>query len=77
MKLLEFIDKPLTEDEIDAEMETTEGLAFLAYLSLRYSQPEISKDDVLKIITPASLSEITGALFTISKDKKKPIAENQ
>ena len=74
MELLKFLEKPLTEEEIDAEMETEDGMGFLAYLSLRYHHTEISKEQALGIITPSNGKAINEAMFpNDSKEvKKKP-----
>lgn len=71
MELLKYIDKPLTEEEIEAEMETIDGMGYLVYLSLKYCHPEITKEDAMSIISPSKLPEITKALFPASEEIKK------
>ena len=71
LELLKFVDKPLTAEEVDAEMETFDGLCYLAYLSLKYANPEVTTDDVKSIITPSLSEAITGAMFPPVDDDKK------
>lgn len=63
MELLKYADKPLTEAEIEAETETTEGLGYLAYLSLRYEHTGIEIKQVMSIVNINSIPLITDALF--------------
>ncbi len=70
-KLLAIVDKPLTEQELETEMETVAGMGLLAYYSLRKACSEISKEDAANIVTVDSLEEITAFLFP-EKVKKKP-----
>jgi hypothetical protein len=73
LKLLEHLDKPVTDDEMDAEMETVEGVGFMAYLSLKYTYPEVTEDDALRIVSIEKIGEIVGAMIgVIETDKKKP-----
>jgi hypothetical protein len=70
-KLLAIVDKPMTDEELEAEMETIEGVALLAYLSLRKTHEGISREQVSNIITPSNIEEITKAMMP-TIDKKKP-----
>ena len=73
LKLLEHLDKPLTDEEMELEMETFEGVGYMAYLSLKYKFPEITLEDALQIISVDKIPEITEAMIgSIGKDKKKP-----
>gem|GEM_PF-5226441 len=63
MELLKYIDKPLSEAEIEAEMETTEGLGFLVFLSLTTHHQGISREQVLQIVTPKYAEQISKAIF--------------
>ncbi len=75
-KLLAIIDKPMTEEELEAEMETIAGMGLLAFYSLTKANPEISKEQAAKIVTIQSLEEITAFLFPEkAKVKKKPKAK--
>jgi len=77
MELLKFVDKPITEEEAEAEMETTDGLGLLAYLSLRHHHIGISREQALGILLPSKMEDITAAMFPKPKDvsKKKPKAK--
>jgi len=77
LKLLEHLDKPLTEDEIDAEMETTYGMGLLVYYSLRYAHAGISKEQAMQIVTPSRIPEITKALFPQSSNEKSEEKDNK
>ena len=74
LKLLEHLDKPVTEEEIDARMESAEGIGFLIYLSLKYNYQEITEDDALTMVNIDKVAEITEAMFG-EQDKKKPKAK--
>lgn len=69
MELLKLTDNTLTEDEIDAQMETVEGIGLLAYLSLRYAHIGISKEQVMGIVLPSRIEEIMAAMFPAIKKK--------
>ncbi len=72
LKLLEHLDKPVTDDEMDAEMETVEGVGFMAYLSLKYHYPEVTEEDALKMASIEKIGEIVSAMIgEIKADKKK------
>ncbi len=75
-KLLELIDKPLTEEELEAEMETVAGMGSLAYFSLRKVHDGISREQAAMIVTMDSLEEITSFLFP-DKAKKKPTTKKK
>jgi hypothetical protein len=71
MELLKYIDKPMTQEEIDAAMETTEGLGFLVYLSLKPAHEGISRKQVLEIITPQYAEVISKAIFSPDGEAEK------
>lgn len=71
MELLKFADKPLTEDEIDAEMETSEGLGYLVYLSLRYAHQGIEIKQAMEITTMSEIEKISNAMFPPLGDESK------
>ena len=75
LKLLDHLNKPVTDEDMDAEMESVEGVGFLAYLSLKYHYPEVTPEDAMKMISIDNISEVTGAMIgSIVDDKKKPKA---
>ncbi len=77
LELLKYSDSSVSPEEVEAHMDTVEGLGLLAYLSLRYHHPGISKDNVMKIITPFYLDSIVEAMFPeeTEKNKKKPAVQ--
>jgi hypothetical protein len=76
LKLLEHLDKPITDEDMDNEMESIEGVGFLAYLSLKYHYPEATKEDALKIVSIEKIEEICNAMMGgLADDKKKPKAK--
>ncbi|MAE81612.1 MAG: hypothetical protein CMB80_02665 [Flammeovirgaceae bacterium] len=83
LQLLEQLDKPPSEEEIEAQMETTEGIGFLAYLSLKYHYPEINLEEVMQMLTVeniTSVGEILSGTFNGEVKKKRtrqPIKKNQ
>lgn len=70
MKLLEYLDKPISEQEIEDAMKTFDGLVFLAYLSLRHVHVGISREQVGQICTLGAIEEITAAMFPSEQAKK-------
>jgi len=76
LKLLEHLDKPVTDEDMDAEMETVGGCGFMAYLSLKYAYPEATEEDALKMVSIDKIEQIVGAMIGgLSEDKKKPKAK--
>lgn len=75
LKLLEHLNKPVTDEDMDAEMETVGGCGFMAYLSLKYAYPEVTEEDALKMVSIDKIEEIVEAMIGgLSDDKKKPKA---
>ena len=73
LKLLDHLNKPVTDEDMDAEMESVEGVGFLAYLSLKYHYPEVTPEDAMSMISIDNIGEVTGAMIgSIVDDKKKP-----
>lgn len=76
LKLLEHLDKPITDEEMDAEMESVEGIGFLVYLSLKYAYPEVTEEDALGIVNIDKIEVIVEAMIGgLSEGKKKPKAK--
>ena len=71
VELLKLSDTNISDDEVEAQMETVEGIGYLAYLSLRYTHQEISKEDTMRIITPNLIEKIVPAILPTSEDGKK------
>ncbi len=69
--ILDRIDKPPTDEEIEAEMETIEGIGFLAYKSLKYKYPEITEKEVMQMITLENVGDVAGALVSGEAEKPK------
>jgi len=62
LELLERLERPPTDEEVEAEMESVDGMAYLAYLSLKYAYPEITLDNVKEIIPLSGLEQIAKAV---------------
>jgi len=70
--ILEKLDRPISDDEIEAEMDTVEGLGYMAFLSLKYKHPDITEEDVSTILTVQNLGEVATAIMgTVDGTKKK------
>ena len=76
-RLLAALDKPLSDNEVEAEMETVEGVGYLAYLSLKHSIAEIKLDEVMQIIGVQDLEKITAAMFPTEGVTKKNSASTR
>ena len=63
LTLLKELERPLTEEELEAEMETAEGMEYLAYLSLKTCYPEITQKEVAQMIPVSKLEEIVTAIM--------------
>lgn len=71
MELLKYSDSSISDEELEQQMETIEGIGYLAYLSLKYAHPEVSLEDVMNIVSPGLIESITKAMLPM-EDKKKP-----
>ncbi len=71
MELLKFSDSSISDEELEAQMETIEGIGFMAYLSLRYAHTGISREQAAQIIRPSLMGEISEAMVPDGGDKKK------
>jgi len=72
LELLKLTDTSISQEEIEAEMESIEGIAYLAYLSLRIHHPEISREDAKEIVTIDSMDAVVGAMFPSRDESKTP-----
>ena len=76
MELLKFSDSSISDEELESQMETVEGIGFLAFLSLRYAHTGISREQAMKIVRPNLIEKITQAMFPVTGDddkKKQPV----
>lgn len=73
LTLLEKLDKPITDEDIEAEMDTTEGMGYLIYLSLKHHYPEMSLEEAISFIGIGDLEKITSAIIPMPDIKKKQI----
>ena len=70
-KILDKLQQPMTDDEVDFQAGTIEGIGYLAYLSLKNSLPEVSLPEVMGIISVTDIPKLAGALFPVEKEAKK------
>lgn len=77
LELLKLTDTSISEEEVENEMYTTEGIGYLAYLSLKYAHPEIELKQVMLIMGFENIDDITKAMFPLTKsdDVQKKIME--
>ena len=76
-KLLAELEKPITEEDVESEMNTIEGLGQLAYLSLKYAYPDITYEDVMKMLSIQDVGKITFIMGgTDDTSKKKEMVLN-
>lgn len=74
LELLKLSDSSISEEEFEAQLDTLEGVGYLAYLSLKEAHPEISIDNAMEILSISSFDEILRALYsedTAEKDLDK------
>ena len=75
MELLKYVDRPMTEDEIDDSMGTFEGMSFLVFKSLKHIYPEITLEETMKISTIGLVEEfVKSDLFPKDKEAKNPMS---
>jgi len=76
--LLKVTDSTISEEEVEAQTYTVEGIGYLAYLSLRYSHSGINLKQVMNIITLEHIEAITKAMFPVDKadEIKKKLAKD-
>ena len=77
LELLKYTDSSVSEEEFAAEMESIEGVGYLAYLSLKYHYPEINKEQAAQIVTPATLEQVTKAMFPPIKGAEQGAKKNE
>jgi len=70
LDILKLTDTPITEEEVDAAMDTFDGLALMAYLSLRYAHIGIDREQVKKILNIGVMAEVTMAMMPGEQEKK-------
>ncbi len=72
MELLKYVDRPMTEDEIDESMGTFEGMGYLVYKSLKHNYLEISFEEAQAISTISLVTDLVKSdLFPEDKESKK------
>lgn len=76
MEVLKLIDTEVSEEELESQMETVEGIGFLAQHSLKHKHPGISDLQVMEIITPANIDVIVAAMFP-SPDKRPDTSDKE
>jgi hypothetical protein len=77
LKLLEKLDAPVTDNEIEAEMDTIEGMGYLMFLSLKYHYPEISKEEAMSLIGISNIEEIASVIVPFESKKKQSPAKKE
>lgn len=77
MELLKLLDSSISEDELEAQTYTIEGIGYLAYLSLRYAHQGISRDQVMEIITLEHVENVANAIFPpgLYEEAKKKLTD--
>lgn len=71
IKILERIDRPPTDDELYEEMQTIEGVGFLAYRSLKYEYPDMTEAEAMAMVTIDNLTELVEILVPSGEDESK------
>ena len=75
MKLLEYVDQPVTEDELDEMVSTLDGMGFMVYRSLKYAHPDITLEQAQTIADTDTVVMVTEIMF--GKKKAQVIAAAQ
>jgi len=71
LEIIKEFERMPTDAEIEAEMETLEGMGYLAYLSLKYKYPEITEDEVMSLLTISDIPAVAEAIMGPSyKDRE-------
>ena len=72
LKMLEYLHRPMTEEEIDEAMDTPDSIAFTAYLSLKHHHQKIVESNVRDLITVLDIEKVSDYL---AGPKKEPVIE--
>lgn len=59
LQLLEYLDKPVQEGEIDEGMDSFESLAYAAYLGAKKKHPDITEQSIKQFLTPDDLIAVS------------------
>lgn len=59
LQLLEYLDKPVREGEIDEGMDSFESLAYAAYLGARKKHSDITEQSIKQFLTPDDLIAVS------------------
>ena len=62
LELLKYLDRPLTEAEIEEMMEAFEGISYMCFLSLKHHYKDITEDEAASLITQNDLLAVVEAL---------------
>ena len=63
MELLKLTDTSISDEEMEVQMETVEGVGRLAYYSLRYAHPGIDAKQAMKVITIDNMEQVIEAMM--------------
>lgn len=55
LKLLEYLDKPVLDAEIDEGMDSLDSVAYGIYLGIAKKHPEITEEKIKQLLTPREL----------------------
>ncbi len=75
LELLERLERPPSEEEIDAEMMTIEGMGFSVYLSLKHNYPEVTLEQAMSMVSIGETEQISEIMFG-EETKEKAKAKN-
>ena len=62
LELLKYLDRPLTEAEIEEMMEAFESVSYMCFLSLKHHYKDITEEEVASLITQNDLFAVIEAL---------------
>ena len=71
LKLLAQLDRPVSDEDIEAEMDTIEGMGYLVYLSLKYHYPDMTSEEAMALVGIGDLEEIAAIIVPAPDVKKK------
>ena len=68
LKLLEYLDRPIPEDEIDEGMDSFDSITYGVYLGVRKKHPDITEEAIRQSLTPKELMIISKAIVSMPEE---------
>lgn len=71
LKLLEYLDRPIPEGEIDEGMDSLDSIAYGVFLGIRKKHPDITEESIKQLLTPKELMVISEIIVPLPEEPSK------